>query len=143
MPFIPSSGSSAGDKLEKTITQTAHGFTVGQWVYLSGASTYALTDNDTVITADSIGVVSAVISANQFTLIAHGYVSGLSGLTAGSAHFLGSTLGTITTTEPSSSQMRKPVLIADTTTSGWVIDRPGVLGAVAAEEASRYNAIIY
>jgi len=134
MPFPTPGGGGSSSSLTITITQTAHGFTVGQWVYLSAASTYALTDADLSQPSDSIGVVSAVINANNFTLLTSGYVIGLTGLTAAEPHFLSGTPGTITATEPTNpAQIRKPVLIADTTTSGWVIDRSGtpVVGQTA------------
>jgi len=135
MPFpTPGGGGGSSSSLTRTITQTAHGFTVGQWVYLSAASTYALTDADLSQPSDSIGVVSTVVDANNFTLLTSGYVIGLTGLTAAEPHFLSGTPGTITATEPTNpAQIRKPVLIADTTTSGWVIDRSGtpVVGQTA------------
>ncbi len=106
-------GGGTSSATTKTITQ-AHTFTVGQWLYLNG-SVYALTDSDVSTSTDSVGVVSAVTDANNFTLTTEGLVTGLSGLTAGSVYYLSGTPGAITTTVGT-----KHVLIADSTTSGYV-----------------------
>jgi len=115
--FITGGGTSTSDATTKSITQTAHGFVVGNWVYLSGASTYAKTDADATATLDSVGVVTTVTDANIFTLTTEGYASGLSGLTAGTRYYISGTAGAITSTAPTNS---KAVFIADTTTSGYV-----------------------
>ena len=116
MSYTPGSG--APSATTKSITQAAHGFTVGQWLYLNG-TTYTLTDADAALSADSVGVVSSVTDVNNFTLISGGYVTGLSGLTAGSRYYLSQTAGAITTTTPSTGNV-KAVFIADTTTSGYI-----------------------
>jgi hypothetical protein len=114
--FITPSSTLSGEANVKEISQTAHGFTVGQWVYFNG-TTYALTDADSLSSLDSIGVVSEVISTNIFTVTTSGYVSNLSGLTAGTRYFISSTAGEITSNAPINA---KAVFIADTTTSGYV-----------------------
>jgi hypothetical protein len=115
--ILGAGGSTAsGTTVEKTITQAAHGFTVGQWLYLNG-SVYTLTDADVVSSTDSVGVVSVVTDANNFKIVTSGYITGLSGLIAGSRYYISSTAGGITVTAPSNA---KAVFIADTTTSGWV-----------------------
>lgn len=120
MTYTPYSGTGSSSSSTKSITQASHGFSVGNWLYFNGTQ-YALADNDLTTTSDVVGVVTQVTNANTFTITTDGYVTGLSGLTAGSAHFLSSTAGAITATEPSlSTQTRKPVLIADSATSGWI-----------------------
>jgi hypothetical protein len=61
----------------------------------------------------------------------NGYVSGLSGLTAGTTYYLdASTAGALTSTEPlTTGYISKPVLIADSTTSGYVIESRGIQNA--------------
>jgi hypothetical protein len=107
----------SGDATIKAITQTAHGFTVGQWVYLNG-TVYTLTDSDLAASSDSVGVVTTVTDANTFSITTEGYAIGLSGLTAGTRYYLSGTTGAITATAPTSNI--KAVLIADTTTSGYI-----------------------
>src|SRR5881392_4149850 len=80
------------------ISQTGHGFVKGNVVRLSG-TLYVLASYDSAATAEVLGMVSGVINADLFVLTTSGKVSGLVGLTAGTAYFLGSA-GGITTTEP-------------------------------------------
>jgi hypothetical protein len=77
--------------------------------------------------AEVIGIVSAVADANNFTLLASGHVTGLSGLTSGNVYYLSdATAGLLTTTEPTAvGSVSKPLLIADATTSGWFYDWRG------------------
>jgi hypothetical protein len=129
------------EAVKKSITQTAHGFTeIGTPVYITSAGLYVKADNDTDITSDAIGLVEAIANVNSFTLTQSGYISGItpavisSGVpTVGSAGFVDSVAGKITTTAPTlSTQFRKPVIIFDSATSGWVIDRTGTSAGTAA-----------
>lgn len=115
-------GGPAVTGVSQTITQSSHGFAVGDWLYLNG-STYAKAQADSEAHAEVVGVVSAVQNVNSFTLTMSGRVTGLSGLTPGAAYFLSpSSAGAITTSETSTvGQVVKPVLIADTSTSGYVV----------------------
>lgn len=117
----------SSETLTKDIAQTAHGLSVGDWVYFNGTS-YTKAQADEDANSEVYGVVSAVADANNFTITTHGYVTGLSGLTAGAAHFLSAdTAGAITATEPTTSgTISKPVLLADSTTSGYVMIMRGV-----------------
>jgi hypothetical protein len=127
-------GGGGGSAVTKSITQSSHGFSAGQVLYLSG-STYTLADADAEATAEVVGMVSAVADANTFTLTTEGYISGLSGLTAGTVYFLSATAGAITSTAPSSvGQVNKPLFVADSTTSGYFINYRGQL--IAADPAS-------
>jgi hypothetical protein len=118
---IPGGGGGSGETVEKDINQTTHGFSVGEWVYHNG-TIYVLAQADVDATSDAVGVVSAVAGVDDFTLVVHGYVSGLSGLTAGAAHFISDTVaGAITATPPADvGEIVKPVIVADSTTSGYV-----------------------
>lgn len=110
----------------KSITQTAHGFAVGDCIRLNGTS-YTKAQGDSSANAEFVGIVSAVTSANVFVLTQLGYISGLSGLTAGVGYFLSpTTAGTMTATQPSTAgQVSKFIFLADTTTSGYVVSHPG------------------
>lgn len=111
-----------------SVAQVAHGFSVKDVVRLS-SGTYVKAKADSATNAEAVGIVSAVADADHFTLQASGNVTGLSGLTAGTVYFLDpSTAGAITATEPSAvGQISKPVLIADTTTSGFFVNFRGAL----------------
>jgi hypothetical protein len=120
-------GGGGGATLTEDVNQTTHGFSVGEWLYHNG-TIYALADADAASTAESIGVVSAVAGANDFTIQFGGKITGLSGLTAGEAHFLSQTAGAITATAPTATgAVSKPVLIADSTTSGFIFNMRGAL----------------
>lgn len=118
--------SASGTDLTKSITQASHGFAVGDWVYYTG-SAYAEAKADADSTSETLGIVSAVADANTFSLTSPGYVSGLSGLTAGATYYLSAaTAGAMTATAPTTvGYVNKPVFVADSTTSGYVIQSRG------------------
>lgn len=103
------------------INQTTHGYAVGDWLRHNGSS-YVKAQADTATNARVIGVVISIVDANNFVLQTGGYVEGLSGLSAGSQYYLSpSSSGAITTTEPTAEdQISVPVLVPDSTTTGWI-----------------------
>lgn len=114
-------GGSSGETLEKTITQAGHGFSVGNALYFDGVN-YGKADASQV---DELGVfiVSEVVDASIFKVVQVGWVDGLSGLTAGNYYFVSDTTpGELTTTEATSgSSYSNPILLADSSTSGYVL----------------------
>jgi hypothetical protein len=126
------------------ITQTAHGFPIGSWLRYSG-SAYVMAMADNVANAEVIGVVSAVIDANNFTLSTNGVISGLSGLTAGQTYYLSPVAaGQITATEPTSiGQISKPCLVATSSSSGTITNLRGIIiSGPAASSGPTYQQII-
>lgn len=105
------------------ITQAAHGLVVGNVVRFDGVN-YVLAQADTRANADLVGIVSAVLDINTFTLQLEGPVIGLAGLTAGAVHYLSPTVaGALTNVEPSTlGQISKPVLIASSATDGYIFN---------------------
>jgi hypothetical protein len=91
------------------------------------SSTYITAKADSKTNAEAVGIVTAVAGADDFTFAVIGKVSGLSGLTAGTVYFLSPTsAGALTATEPTTvGQVSKPLLIADSTTSGYLFDFRG------------------
>jgi hypothetical protein len=122
--------SSSGGALN-IVTQVAHGFSVGQLLYMV-TTVYTLADKDAVSTAEVVGIVQAVTSADVFVIQTGGYIATLSGLTAGTVYFLGDS-GALTATEPSTvGQVSKPVLVATATTAGYFINlRGSVVGSAS------------
>jgi hypothetical protein len=115
LPIIASSSNSI--TLEKAITQTAHGFVVGNWVYANG-SNYALTDADAVSSINSIGVVTAVTGVNTFTITTSGFVTiPTASFVAGTKYYISGASGALTSTQPLNA---KVALIAITATTGYV-----------------------
>ena len=121
----------------RTVTQASHGFAVGNVLRHNGVS-YVLAQANSSINAEVIGIVAGVSSINAFTLIVSGRISGLSGLTAGAAHFLSAvTPGLLTATAPSTvGNISKPILIADSTTSGFYANMRGSAVSVASSESA-------
>jgi hypothetical protein len=124
---VTAGGGGGGTTLELDVNQTTHGFSVNDWVYHNG-TIYALADASAAATSESIGVVSAVAGVDDFTVQFGGRITGLTGLTTGEAHFLSETAGQITATAPTAAgAVSKPVLIADSTTSGFIFNMRGSL----------------
>ena len=100
------------------VSQTTHGLAVKDVVRHNGTS-WTKSQADTAANAVVGGIVVAVPSPDIFYLAMSGRIAGLSGLTAGSVHYLSSsTAGALTTTAPS---LAVPVLLADTTSSGVLL----------------------
>lgn len=122
-----SSGGGSGENVSWTVTQSSHGFAVGDVVYYNG-SVYAKAQADA---DDTLGlfIVSDVANTNTFTASFSGKVSGFTGLTAGQYYFLSSaTAGLLTTTEPTSGYSN-PLLFALSSTEGVVLPyRPSEIG---------------
>lgn len=115
--------------LDTTINQAGHGLTVGQPIKLTG-TVYLAAQADSSANAEVIGLVTEVIDTDNFKHRAmFGRVTGLSGLTAGEVYWLDpTTAGAITTTEPTATgTIKKAILVADTTTSGYLKDHPGII----------------
>jgi hypothetical protein len=120
------------------IQQTTHGLAVKNVIRHNG-TIWTKSQADTAANAVVGGIVIAVLSPDVFVMATGGYVAGLSGLTAGSVHYLdATTAGALTTTAPS---IAIPIILADTTTSGalqsfWAggsVPNPLVLGSVTAD----------
>jgi len=114
--------------LTKTISQGSHGLSQGNYVRLN-AGNYAQAIATSMVNAEVVGQVISVIDANTFVLQTAGYISGtFSGLTVGALYYLSeSSLGGQTVTEPSANgEISKPVFIADTATSGYILEQRGI-----------------
>lgn len=113
--------------LIRQITQAAHGFIVGNVVRLNGANCVKA-QADNAANSNAIGVVAAITSVNEFTLLFGGYINVLAGLIAGSVYYLDPvTAGAMTTVAPvGAGQIRKILLIADSATSGYWLNYNGI-----------------
>lgn len=103
-----------------SVTQSSHGFSVGDVLYFNTSSSYvkAQANNENTL---GIFLVSEVHDSNNFTVTLSGKISGLSSLTAGHYYYLSSTTaGELTATAPTSGY-RNPLLFALSATSGVVL----------------------
>lgn len=127
------SDAAGGGNSSLDVTQASHGFAVNDIIRLSGATTYTKAQADSAANAEVVGIVTAVAGVNDFTVQQSGYVTGLSGLTANTVYFLSEgTAGLLTATEPTSvGDVSKPVLLSDSTTSGWILPYRGNINQVS------------
>ena len=128
-----SPGSGGSGALSHQVMQTAHGFTVGQIIGLSGAN-YVLTLSDSAVDAETTGMVTMVIDADNFIVSMAGYITGLgstaySPMTAGDVYFLSNaTPGLLSLTQPSTpGQVSLPLFKADSPNSGWLFPYRGMV----------------
>jgi len=121
-------GTATGNAVTQEVTQNSHGFVVGDVLYLNG-STYTKAIATSAAAAEAVGMVSEVVSTNSFVMTTSGYVTGLSGLSAGNVYFVSpSSAGAITATEPSTvGQISKPVFVTDSTTTGYFVNYRGYI----------------
>jgi hypothetical protein len=124
--------SESSQSVDKEIDQVSHGFVVGNVVRFNGSIYVKAQANNGTNSSNVLGLVSNVESADTFTIRCIGWVGGLSGLTAGLTYFLSSdTAGALTATEPTASgTISKPMLIAVSTTSGFIFVFRNVPGTV-------------
>lgn len=121
------SGSGSSEQVTIPVTDAGHGLAVGDWVKRTSDTEFGLAQADSAANAEVVGVVSSVSGDDYVIALPGSYVTGLSGLTAGAAHFLSpSSAGDLTATEPSTlGHVRKVVLIARSATTGFVVYDPG------------------
>ncbi len=134
MPF-PSAGGGSGTSLtSSSITQTAHGFVVGDWLYFNGTQ-WAKADADASYAASqAIGVIETgnVIDANSFKITYDGLIT-ITGatyapLTVGSNYYLSTTAGQATPTAVSG--IFKALFTATSTTGGYIVQGQGQTAVV-------------
>lgn len=110
------------------VSQTAHGFAVGNVVRLS-PSGYVKAQADTPEHSEVAGVVWVVNGPDNFIIKSHGLVKGLSGLSYNTTYFLSDvTPGLMQSNEPTTvGSVSKPVLIANSGTSGYFVNFRGLI----------------
>ncbi|MFA5366456.1 MAG: hypothetical protein WC333_00835 [Dehalococcoidia bacterium] len=118
----------SGERITKCINKTSHGFAVQDVIGWSGG-TYNKAIADGTYDGEVLGIVSKCHNANYFDLTQAGYVTGLTGLVINTTYFLSdATAGLLTATEPTTvDHISKAVLIANSTTTGWVLPYPGYI----------------
>lgn len=91
-----------GSALAVPVTQTTHGFAVGDVIRATGTNTYAKAQANSAANAEVTGIVNEVIDANNFTYTTEGVMTvGVPAVAAGTVLFLSpSVAGALTATEP-------------------------------------------
>lgn len=101
------------DRNLKSITKSSHGFIVGNVLTLDGSGVPVKVSNTS--TETPVGIVVSVEDTNNFTIAENGFVSTLSGLTAGTTYYVTSS-GTLSATV---SPLK--YLLATSATSGYIL----------------------
>jgi len=134
-------GGGGGTGVSEDITQVAHGFSLGDVIRrTSGSWVISTADND--INAESLGVISVVADANNFTVIFDGLIDTLSGLMDGQVYFLATSstgpvpLRNVTLTEPLTPYVSKPIYVATSPSSAIITSYRGVIIASGSTELS-------
>ena len=131
----------SGENVTKEITQSSHGFAVNDFIGWSGG-TYNKAIADGTYDGEFVGLVSEVPDGNTFKVTQSGYVTGLTAsIVANTTYFLSQdTAGLITDTEPSGDgEVSKAVIIANSTTSGWILPYVGYVVSTGATSISTAN----
>ena len=118
---LTATGGSGGTAVSYSVNQTAHGFSVGNWLKLVSANTYALAKADAAANADYMGVVSTVTDANNFILTISGEVT-LSSLTVGNYFGSPTTAGAMATSAPTSAGQVQILLGRAISTTVFVVE---------------------
>lgn len=116
------------ENIKKRIYQSSHGFSMMDVIGWSGG-TYSKAIADGSYDGEVLGIVSEYVDENTFDLTFAGYITGLTGLVTNSTYYLSdSTQGLLTSTQPSTDgHVVKPILVAESTTSAWVLPYVGYL----------------
>lgn len=119
---------------------------LGEWVRVNGNNSYTGAQGDNAVDGEVIGICIAV-SAATFTLQQSGYIStaqaipGITGLIAGSSYFISTTTaGMMSALDATQNgQISRPVFVADSPTSGWVVPYRGLIVGGAAPIGQNVN----
>jgi hypothetical protein len=120
------------DRLQHFIHQVAHGFVIGKVLKFNGML-YGEAQADDANDSETVGMVSFIVGPDDFVLTQAGYVKDIvnasSPLIAGLMHYLDPVNpGEVTTTRPTTiGEVIVPLLIADTTSSGWYFNNAGTV----------------
>jgi hypothetical protein len=116
--------------VQRNISAFGHGFVVGDVIRYNSPN-YVKAQADTAVNAEAIGIVSVVVDANTVTLAVGGFISGMPNMgTTGPMMFLSSvTAGKLTNVEPTPNgiAVSKPMLIPETSLSGWIVNQRGFI----------------
>ena len=118
---------SSGQRITKIICQSSHGFVVNNVIGWSGG-TYNKAIADGTYDGEVVGIVNCCYNVDCFALTQVGYVTGLTAsFITNCTYFLSDvTRGLMTIVEPTiNSHISRSIMIADSSTSGWVFSYPG------------------
>ena len=126
-------GDISGDRIESTLTQTGHGFVIGDVIGHNG-SFYLKVDSDIANSVEPLGIVSEV-NGDEFVVVYSGYIDttsivdeGSLMLSDGTLYYLSEIEGKITSNEPiEDGLVSKPVLVTIDGNRGIVLQYRGLV----------------
>lgn len=125
--LILQGGAAVAKTLKESVTQTGHGFTVGdviRWDGLQVPPKYVKAIADTAQNAEVAGVVSSTPDPNEFEVTYHGYIDlpSLAGISAPVMFLSGAVGGSLAASPPSAvGTVVKPVLTKNSNGSGYLV----------------------
>jgi hypothetical protein len=123
--LVLTGGAASTRTLKESISQTAHGFVVGDVLrWNTATNTYVKAQADTAVNAEVVGVVNVLEDVNTFQLTYSGYIEvpGVAGASYPVLFLSGSTAGELSATPPSFiGSVVKPVLTRSTNGSGHIV----------------------
>lgn len=103
----------SANKVVELITQVAHGFLVGQWVY-QDVSGFVLADASDVNKSDVIGIVEEVLTVDQFKMVTQGFSDvAFTGITSNALFLSQTVVGGATIQKPESGVQKNLGFIRD------------------------------
>ena len=125
---VKSGGSGSGERIEKSYTQTLHGFSVGDVITYSGTSfTKAIADGSQ--NSEVLGFVSEIINGNEFTVVFAGYITGISplSLSPNTTYYLSTSIaGDLDSTNTNIfGEISKPILVTLTNDDALIFQYRG------------------
>jgi hypothetical protein len=134
--------SSSGVNVTKQICQISHGFNVKDVIGWSGG-TYNKAIANGLYDGEVLGIVSKCYNVNCFDLTQAGYITGLTSLSVNATYFLSDiTAGLLTSIEPTgNTHISKSILIANSSTSGWVLPYAGYVIISGASAGGTWGSI--
>jgi len=120
---LPTWQNTSAAEFSVNVHQVAHAFIVGDIINCIGSNTYNYAMADNAADSQVIGIVTAVIDADNFTYQFGGLITVLGGLSPATGYFLSPTVaGVYTSVEPNTvGQIKKSLFIAtSSTTAVWL-----------------------
>lgn len=132
VPYMSGGTQEGSERITKRICQTSHGFVVNNVIGWSG-NTYNKAIALSTYDGEILGLATKCYNADSFDLTQAGYVTGLTSLSANTTYFLSDvTPGLLTASQPTiAGHISKAVIIANSSTSGWVLPYPGYVLATS------------
>ena len=119
----------SGNSLSIVVTQPTAGLFPGDIMTINGAGVYILAMANNAVNANVVGIIDAILSANQFSLLLCGYIQNFVGLVTGAPYYLSAAVpgGSTNVVPVVPGTIYKPVFIALSTSTAVWLNYPGLV----------------